>query len=432
MSAAAPLDARTATRRFVVLTVLRWLPVGLVIPVVVLLPLDRGLSLAEVGVAFAAQGVAVLLLELPTGGLADSAGRRPVAIAAGVVGIASTVLVLAAHTPLAFAVAFALQGAFRALDSGPLEAWYVDALLAAEPGARIEKGLSAQGVAAGAAIGAGSLAGGGLVAIAPGGLGVGGLWVGGLEALAVPVAASLALQAVALLAVVALMAEPRRRADGRGPLAAVAATPRAIARGAGLLRRDRVLLALVAVEASWGFGIVAFESLTPVRLAELVGDDARAAAVFGPAAAAAWIAAAGGAAALPALSRRGVAAVAAALRLTQGLTVVGIGLLGGVPAMLTAYLACYLVHGASGTAHSTLLHRQVTGEARATVVSLNSMVMHPAAALGSVVLTALAERSGTGAAMVLAAVVLAAAAPLYVPAWRAEKVRAAAAVAGRA
>ena len=75
----------------------------------------------------------VLALELPTGGLADSLGRRAVLLLASVVGIVAMGLYLAADSLALFAAVFALQGVFRALDSGPLEAWYVDAALAADP-----------------------------------------------------------------------------------------------------------------------------------------------------------------------------------------------------------------------------------------------------------------------------------------------------------
>ena len=57
---------------------LRWLPVGLLIPVMILLGLDRGLTLSQLGLVAAAQGFVVFGLELPTGGLADAIGRRRV------------------------------------------------------------------------------------------------------------------------------------------------------------------------------------------------------------------------------------------------------------------------------------------------------------------------------------------------------------------
>jgi len=75
---ATALDARGARRRFLLLRGLRWLPTGLLIPVLVLLLLERGLTLGQIGLVAAAQGLVVMLLELPTGALADALGRRRV------------------------------------------------------------------------------------------------------------------------------------------------------------------------------------------------------------------------------------------------------------------------------------------------------------------------------------------------------------------
>ncbi|MEV4728269.1 MFS transporter, partial [Micromonospora humida] len=105
------------------------------------------------------------------------------------------------------------------------------------------------------------------------------------------------------------------------------------------------------------------------------------------------------------------------LRILQGVTVLGMGLLAGPAGVLVAYLACYAVHGASNPLHLGLLHRQVDGPYRTSVISLNSMMGQPGFALGAVLLTALADRSGVGTAMVVGAVALAVAAPLYLPAW---------------
>jgi MFS family permease len=76
------LDVAAVRRRFTVLTALRWLPTGLLLPVMVLFEQGRGLTLAQIGVVSASQSVVVMLLELPTGGLADVMGRRPVLLAA--------------------------------------------------------------------------------------------------------------------------------------------------------------------------------------------------------------------------------------------------------------------------------------------------------------------------------------------------------------
>ena len=404
------LTAQAVRRRYLTLVAMRWLPTGLLIPVFILLPAERGLSLSEIGLAAAGQGLIVLFLELPTGGLADSLGRKQVLIASTLVGMTSVGIYLFADSFAAFFAAFALQGVFRALDSGPLEAWYVDATHAVDPDAQIQQGLSGAGIVLGVAIAAGALLSGLLVTLDP---------ITGMEALTTPVVFSLALQLVGLAGVVVLMTEIRAQKGWQAATRAARETPAAIRGGLRLLRENRVLLAIVSVELFWGFGMITFESFIPLRLSEILGNADRAAAITGPAASAAWLVSAAGAATVPWLGRRlGLAPAAALLRILQGLAVVGIGFATGVPGVIVAYLAAYLFHGASNPVHMTLLHRQVGGEFRATVSSLNSMAGLSAAALGLIALTAIAEATSLSTASYVGALVLAAAAPLYIPAWR--------------
>jgi MFS family permease len=417
------LDARSARTRYLALVGLRWLPTGLLIPVIVLLALSRGLSLTEIGLVFSLQGLVVLFLELPTGGLSDALGRRPVLILASMVGLVSLGILYVADSVALFAAATILQGVYRALDSGPLEAWYVDATLAADPGAEMEHGLSAGSTVLSLAIAVGALVSGALVALDP---------VETVPALALPLLVALGLGVVNLVAIVVLMREVRPPRGLAVVASSVRAVPGVIREGIGLLRGSRVLAALVAVELFWGFAMVTFESLFPIRLSETLGDTDQAAAIMGPVSSVAWFAAAGGAAGVILVSRRiGVARSAAALRIVQGATVVLMGLLAGPVGIVIAYLACYIAHGASNPMHTTLLHREVDGQHRTTVLSLNSMVSQPAGALGAILLSALADGTSISTAMIVGGIICALAAPLYIPAWRAERARSAASSAAR-
>jgi MFS family permease len=409
------LDVGAARRRYILLIALRWLPTGLLIPVTVLLALSRGLTLTEIGLVFAIQGLVVLALELPTGGLSDALGRRPVLILASIVGLASLGLLYVADSVALFAASTFLQGVYRALDSGPLEAWFVDATLAADPDAGIEKGLSSGSMVASVAIALGALAAGALVALDP---------VGAVPALALPLLVALALGVVNLVAIVVLMREAPF-VHGLGAVAdSVRAVPKVVGDGIGLLRASRVLLALVSVELFWGVASVAFERLFPIRLSEAVGDLDRAAALMGPVSSLAWFAAAAGAAGVVLLSDRiGVARSAAVLRIGQGATIMAMGMIAGPIGLVTAFLACYAAHGASNPMHTTLLHREVDGAHRTTVLSMNSMVAQPAGAVGAILLAALADGTSISTAMIVAGIACALAAPLYLPAWRAERER---------
>lgn len=400
-----------ARRRYLVIHGLRWLPSGLTIPIFTLLPLQRGLSLSQIGLVFAAQGLAVLFLELPTGGLADAIGRRPVVLLSSLVSVGALALMFIADSFPLFFAAYFLQGIYRALDSGPLESWYVDAALAADPEADIEAGLSGGGVVIGVAIAGGSLLSGGLVALDP---------VPGIGALAVPVLAALLLQVVHFGVSAALLVESRPARGVAALTRSVREVPSVIGGGISLLRRSRILLALVAVELFWCFGMVTFEALLPVRLSEVVGGDDTAAAIMGPAGAAAWLVSALGAALAPLASRRlGVPLTAAAMHVLQAVTVVGMALFAGPVGVLAAFLACYVIHGAVNPLYKALLHRQVDGPYRTTVLSMASMAGQPGGALGGIALGALASATTVPTAMLVGAVALAAAAPLYLPARRA-------------
>ncbi len=402
-----------ARNRYLFLLFLRWFPVGLWVPIVILLPLDRGLTLAEAGLAASLQGFVVLALELPTGGLSDSWGRRPVLLMSSVVSIASVTLLIFADSFAMFAVVWVLQGVYRALDSGPLESWFVDATLAADPDAKLERGLSAGGTVAGVAIGTGALVTSGIVA-----------WVHvpGMPTLVQPVLLILALQVAGFVALALLVREAPHPDGKRSLLASVRDVPNVIAEGTRIVRRSRVLLGLLGVSLCWGFGMVTFEVLMPVRLSELVGGEEQAPALTGPVSAAAWFVNALGAAAITLLTARiGVGRTAVLLPLVQGAAIVVIGLAAGPAGVIAAHLVCYAAHGARGPVGMTLLHREVTSEHRSTVMSITSMVWQPAGALGSIVLTLLAAGVSTGFAIVAGGVVLALAAPLYLPAVRAER-----------
>ena len=408
------LDVRSARRRYLLLTTLRWLPVGLLIPIFVLVPLSRGLTLTEIGLVFAVQGLVVLALELPTGGLSDALGRRPVLIASGVVALVSLGLFTIADSAPVFMAAMVLQGIYRALDSGPLEAWFVDATLAADPNAEIEHGLGRGSAALSVAIAFGSLASGALVALHP---------VPGLDPLLLPLLVALGLHVVHLGAVGAFMVEAPRPRHPEAIAASFRAVPGVIGEGLRLLRSSRVLLGIVLVEVFWGFSMVTFEGLFPIRLSELVGGTDAAAVIMGPVGSAAWFASAAGAAGIVAISRRiGVARSAALLRIVQGLTIVAMGLIAGPIGVIAAYLGCYVAHGASNPMHMTLLHRQVVGPHRTTVLSMNSMVSQPAGSLGGITLASLADGPTVGTARVVGGFIWALAAPLYLPAWRQERV----------
>ncbi len=423
--------------RYLLLVGLRWGRVGLLIPVLVLFALDRGFSLAQFGVAAAMQSIVVVILELPTGGLADVVGPRRVLTFANLVDLLSLILLAIVGSMPVLILVWVLQGIYRSLESGPLEAWYVSATVADDPEADIERDLSAAGTITGLAIAGGSLASSGLVALAPS---------VGVEPLLAPVLVAIVAQVVNTVAVLALVADDPHPAplvdvaDSAPAAEAAAADPdpiesmptarlagaandirrtlidtrSVVAQTARLVAGSAALSALLGVELLWGFGLVGFETLFPPRLAEVVTGPETAARLLGPVGTAAFLLMALGSSLVPRLSQRlGPAMVAALLRVVQGLAVLAMALVGGAVLVIGAYLATMAVHGASNVVHSGLLHSNTDSSRRTTVISANSLAANIGGGVGSVALGVVAAGAGVPVAMVLAAVVLAAAAPLY-------------------
>ncbi|WP_370324476.1 MFS transporter [Euzebya sp.] len=407
-------DADQVRRRFLLLTATRWLPTGLLIPLITIAPLERGLSLAEVGLITAVGGVVVFVLELPTGGLADVVGRRPVLLVATLCNLVSTATIAVATSVPLYLAAWAVEGIYRALESGPLDSWYVDAAQAADPDADIERGLALRGVVLSVAIGVGALACGG-IALLP--------QPDGLPVLAVPILVSLALRVVDGIAITVLLDEVRLvPRSGRRRVGAVLATVRGtwavVAESTALLRASAALAGLAAAELVWGAGMVGVEVFAGPRVVELLGDADRGVLVFAITATVGWGLSGVGSSAAPWIARRTGSWVAAAVvtRVSQGLAVLAAGVVAGMTGLLIAYLGFYVVHGAANVAHYGLVHRNFGARHRATVVSVNSLAGRLGGVVAAPLLGALATSAGLPWTFVAAAALLAAGGPLYLAA----------------
>lgn len=399
---------RAVDRRYAGLSFLQWLPVGLTMVPMVLLLLERGLSLAAVAFLGVVSSTAVAVAELPTGGLADSLGRRPVLVASAVVhAVGLVLLALAGQMDLLVASAL-LRGLARALASGPLEAWYVDTARSAGPAGDLTRGLARGQVAASFGLGAGTVAGGLLPFLVPGDPAAG---------LALPILVAAGVEGLRGLLSLGLT-DARRHGRTRNAVAGVWPAVRAGTRLAGT---DALLLRLLGAGAATGVALAVLELVTPAWLGDVAVDPTRAALFYGGLVAAGFGADAVGAAVSVRLRDRvgttaraatvgvGLAAVAAGALVPAAALEPGLGMVLAVP----AYLLVFVGLGAAGPLLSDLLHDRVDDEHRATVLSVESLLFQGAGALGGlgagVLVTSYGAPAGLAvgaAALVVAVVVL--------------------------
>ena len=383
------------TRRLAVLTAMRWFPVGLVVPVLVLLLGARGLPLDQVGQAMALYGIVTLSLELPTGGLADSWGRRQVVVVAALLNAAGLLVLAFLGALPAILAGIAMLGASRALSSGPMESWFVDFMH--ELGDhRIEPGLAKGQISESVALGIGSVIGG-LLPLVFAGLPHTGQ---GFLSLSVPFAVAAVIHVVFAVAAILLLTgeTPQEKSS-------VAATVITAARRSVL---DAPVRRVMAVAMCLGVMLSGIELLAPNTFADLLGSPTAASGLYGVLTAAAFGTAALGAFVSTRLPGRR-AAVAAGSFLAGAAIVMFVGMpLIGVAA--ASFLLFYVVIGVQGPVMAGLLHERVDSAVRSTMMSVESLALQAGGAFASLVVGALSAGAGlvAGLAVVAAAAVVAA------------------------
>ncbi|MGW6727154.1 MFS transporter [Nocardia sp. NPDC055029] len=392
----------TLTRRYVALNVLGWLPTGLCAPVLILLLAARGIDMATMGALLAAYGLTAAALELPTGGLADVVGRRPVLIAASLLFLVSAVSLGIGTSVLVIATGILLEAAGRALDSGPLQAWYVDAVHAVDEDVDLTSGFAHGRTAGSIALAVGALVGGALAGWAP----VPSTGAGPILALSLPYLAAAGVIVIRILVQLAWVGETvrRPRADIRAVLADI---PRTVRVGIGTCARNSVLRRITVLCGVIGVVLAAVELLAPLQIAASLGGDSRAVGAFAVFTALGGFAMAAGSAASPTLSRL-LGSVRRTVVVALVLTAVAVAALGTPILLLVAagYVGVYLALGAPEPLLDTLTHRAATAGERATVLSVQSLALRICGSVGALAAGLLAANASSTAVWVLVVAVL--------------------------
>lgn len=406
---------------------LRWLATVLPLPVLVPLLLTRGLDLTQVALVMATFAAATAALEVPTGGLADAFGRVRVTLIADGLTVASTLALVLAPGLAWLLAAAVLGGAARALGSGPLEAWYVDARRERAPQADLQAPLARAGVVQSLVLAGAMLAGGALPLLAPL-LGIAA--AGEVRALQLAFAASLAVWMVSL-ACTAGLPEARERPRAMR----LAARPDEVARRAfRAVRRDPAVGLLLVLGAAMGAVVMSVETFLPAELQSRWGPEG-VSLVLGVVMAAGFVATAAGQALAGRLAgtatRRPLArAFQGALVATLGAAFVAIdpgsviqgvagaafdasaptGALAGVALAAVGAWSVYLGLGLAQPAIAAAFHGRVASDERATMLSVRSLAAYAGGVAATLSLGAVAEASGLGAVWLAVAGLAAAAA----------------------
>ncbi len=385
-----------------------WGAVGIASPVLVLMLLSKDIPVASVGLPVASMSTAVVLLELPSGLLSDTVGRKRVYLASCGVAVAGYAALAAAGGLTGACLALAVYGCSRALSSGSVEALMTERFIEARGKERLPRLMAAMnsGEAMGLALGA--LAGGLLPGLwrrlAPG------AWdySGNLAAQALAVA----LGALAALAVPGDNRPPRGR--GSKGLREVAISVIGEARAA--LAADPVVARMMAGAAAWGLAFNAVEVYWQPRFVELLGGASGTAALGFLQAAYFAAAVLGGSAAGLVLGRLRAPiglGILAALRLATAAALVALALQGSAGGFSMFYVALMLANGAASVAEGSALNAVAPSGARSSLLSLASLATQSGGIAASLAFGYLKRHASVQVVWLAAALPFAASASLY-------------------
>jgi MFS family permease len=397
------------TRVFWFLTFTLWLPIGFLLPVFVLTGVERGLDLAQIGVVYTAYGLTTVLLELPTGGLADSFGRRPVLIAAALLQAVMAFVWFASDSFALFVIGGVVGGVSRALSSGPLEAWYVDTTHRIDPDAPIRSGLAGAEAAGALSIALGSFSVT-LITFIPGIASDGAV----ISAIRLPPLLAAVAACIGAVAVAGLMSE--LRPVDRSLRSAVVDGPVVVRRAFDVARRPGAIRLLLGAGVLMGLAFSAVELFYQPVFREMVDSTASATRLFGLLAFGLAFAAAVGsgiASKVPEGGHIHPGQVGAVSLLLASLGIVGLSLSSSVLVGAAFFLGIYAISGFAHPFSQQILHAGVSASERATMLSGWSLSFQLGVLITGLGLAQIAERSDIPRALWIAAASLVLASLLY-------------------
>jgi len=382
----------------------QWFSLGLVIPVTVLFQQDRGFSLSQIALVMASFSAVSLILELPTGGLADAVGRKRIYLVSRILAVVSRLCLLFAWTFPVMLLGWMIYGVSRSLSSGSLDAWFVDEFRKQAPEGDLQKALSRVNIVVLFSLAAGNLAGGALPDLLTSlgwGKTVFGLYLGNL-------AVSLAVAVLGTLYTALQVKEERPEVSG-ALAAGFRSVPSILGTAARFGFRHRSIFLILLTGLAWGFGFSGLEQLWQPRLKEILSPGAGT-WIFGVVSAGYFFSGILGNSLAPALCRlfrQDYRKVLFLSRLVMGGFFFLLLSQQGPGGFMVFYFLLFTQNGIANSPGDTLFHNLIPGETRSTLLSLSSLFLQGGGMAGTLAAGFLADRWSVPLAWIPSAGVLA-------------------------
>jgi len=390
-----------------------WLAVALPLALIVLLVQSRGLDLFQVGLVMGAYALTIVLLEVPTGGLADAIGRKWVTVIAYGFMTFSGILILVAFSFPVVLAALVLNGIGRALSSGALEAWFVDALQAADPDLELQPTLAKAGTFTLLALGLGTLAGSAMPYLFTG-LPAEGRAV--FTPLSMPLVLAIFVKII-LIGLTILLVKEESAAAGAGDWRrGFQQVPAIVRTGFTLTRRNPTILLLLGTTLAGGLAVSSLESFWQPFFADLLGGSQSNSFFFGVVMGGNFLVGMAGnllATPLSQLLNKRHGLVCAIFQGFWGVAIILLAWQSTPLAAVSLFWLAYMNMGVVNSPHSALLNREIPAEHRSSMLSIASLAGYVGSMIAGAGLGFVAEHSSISAAWIIGGAVLVLSLSLY-------------------
>lgn len=380
---------------------LHWMVTGIISPIIVLLILSKGITLAQSGIIISLMSITVVIFELPSGILSDRIGRKRVYLIAQSLYLLGFLLLIFTDSLVLVMTAFGLMGMARACSSGSIESDFIDTYLRLHGKDRLHRLMMGMGIGETLGLALGALIGGILPRI------MREFWPGENQFM-------LNIIAQAMLTVILIgMTLGFMGTNGSERHETI----RMFLQASYKTIRDTVLLRLLLVGMFlWGFTFFVIEIYWQPRLQSLLTqpDDT---AIFGYLNSGYFLFAAAGALVagkvLSSLRVHDIIAIAI-FRFCLGLLLVILALQNSIIGFSVCYLLIMGANGMLNIPEGTVLNNAIPSEKRSSLLSFASLVMQLGGIVSAMLFSLLVARIGIPAVWIVSGVLFSATAVLYI------------------
>ncbi len=408
------IQSTTAIKRtYYVIISLFWFATALPMALSILLMQARGVDLFQVGLFMGVYSFTIVVLEVPTGGLADAIGRKRVTLLAYLFIACFGLVFLFAFSFAMFMLAAVLYGIGRALSSGALDAWFIDALHNADPDIDLQPALATANNFTLLSLGSGLLLGSLIPRLfnwlPPDGTAV-------LSPYSMPIVFSLGAKIVLIILTIILVKENRPASKNITWRQGFQEVPTIIKTGLSLSHQNSILRLLLGATLAAGLVLITLETLWQPHFAALLGGSEGNSLFFGLVMGGNFIVGMVGnmlATPLSRLLNNRYGLVCAIFQGLQGVMLLLLASQATIPLAVLFFWLLYFNLGVMDSPYKTLLNREIPSKHRSAMLSIASFVNYGGAIIGSIGLGYIAQYASINTAWIIGGLVLGVSLGLY-------------------